>query len=101
MITEQPGFKYEAPFRSSFLSPWEALLLLGTTRLLYSIKFLCVFGTKLGKGLVDIAFIPVYKPHTRKLLYIFRHCTNIVFITKPLSFNDAKWELTCDVLLVF
>jgi hypothetical protein len=36
MITEQPGFKYEAPFRSSFLSPWEALLLLGTTRLLYS-----------------------------------------------------------------
>jgi hypothetical protein len=28
---------------------------------------LCLFGGKLGKGLVNLAFIPAFKPYTHKL----------------------------------
>jgi hypothetical protein len=40
---------------------------------------LLLFGTKLKTGSMNLAFIPVFKPHTHKL-YILRHCTNIVYI---------------------
>ena len=43
------------------------------------IKSLCVFGAKLGKDSVDLTFISVFKPHTRKF-YILRHCINIFYI---------------------
>jgi hypothetical protein len=36
------------------------------------IQSLCVFGTKLGKGLMNLVFIPVFKPHAHKL-YISIH----------------------------
>ena len=36
-------------------------------------------GTKLGKGSVNLAFIPIFKLQAHKL-YIWRHCTNIVYI---------------------
>ena len=39
---------------------------------------MCIWS-KTGKGLVNLAFIPVIKPHTYKL-YILRHCTNIVYL---------------------
>jgi hypothetical protein len=38
-----------------------------------------LFGAKLGKCSVNLAFIPVFKPHTHKL-YILRHCTNSVYL---------------------
>lgn len=37
-----------------------------------------VFGTKLWKGSMNLTFISVFKPHTRKLP-IFRYCINIVY----------------------
>ena len=43
------------------------------------IKSLCAFGAKLGKSWMDLAVIPVIKPHTHKL-YILRQFTNIVYI---------------------
>ena len=43
--------------------------------------YLYVFGAKLGKCLVNLTFIPVFKPHTHKLYTcILRHYTNIVYI---------------------
>jgi hypothetical protein len=36
---------------------------------------LCLFGTKLEKGLVNLAFIPVLS-----LIHIHRHCTITVYI---------------------
>ena len=43
------------------------------------IKGFSVFGAKMGKGSLNLTFIPVFNPHTHKL-YILRHCTNIVYI---------------------
>jgi len=40
---------------------------------------LCAFGTKPAKGLVILAFVPVAKRYTHEL-YIFRYCTDIVYV---------------------
>ena len=40
---------------------------------------LCVFGAKLGKGSVNLAFVQFFKLHTHNL-YILKHCTNIFYI---------------------
>ena len=40
---------------------------------------MCI-GTKLGKALVDLIFIPDFKSSYTYELYILRHCTNTVYI---------------------
>ena len=61
------------------------------------IQSLCVFGTKLGKGLMNLVFIPVFKPHAHKL-YILRHWTNIVnvylLLDNPTNQSDHQSTLT-------
>ena len=39
-------------------------------------KVVCVFSIILEKGSVNLAFIPVFKPHSHTL-HILRHCTDI------------------------
>ena len=43
-------------------------------------------GAKLGKGLENLAFIPVFKTHTHKL-YILRHCINNVYISTEIKYH--------------
>ena len=40
---------------------------------------LCAFGTKPAKGLVILVFVLVVKRYTHEL-YIFRYCTDIVYV---------------------
>ena len=57
-----------------------------------NIKFKWVFGTKIGKGSVNLLVAPVFKPHTYKL-YILRHCTTIVYISDLIHFV-VQWNLS-------
>ena len=45
---------------------------------------------KTGENTVNLALIPVVKPHTYKL-YILKHCTNIVYIHGPVHFTVSKF----------
>ena len=59
-----------------------------------------IFGSKLGKGSVNLAFILVFKPNTHKL-YIFTHCTNVVSLSLRKLFSSLLISMTYTFFLGF
>jgi hypothetical protein len=52
-----------------------------------------------GERLVNLAFMPVFKPHTHKL-DILRHCTNIVYLLKAQNKMKLLKFLQCMIYYV-